>query len=141
MTDTRIIVFTCNWDAYNGLEDAGRQGLAYPPAVMAIRVPCLGRLYPGIILEAFERGADGVLLLGCGIENCRHQFGHRQAGEVIHTTGRLLNLLGYGDGAVKIQTVTNGNGQQWVEKVTAFINETDANRRSRRLSSLAGTVQ
>ena len=63
MNDGRIIVFTCNWDAYAGMENAGNQGLTYTPAVIPIRVPCLGRLHPGMILKAFERGAGGVLLL------------------------------------------------------------------------------
>ncbi len=60
-----VVVFTCNWSAYSGLESAGSEPRCYSPVIRPIKVICLGRLSPGLILKTFEKGADGVLLLGC----------------------------------------------------------------------------
>ena len=61
----KIILFTCNWHAFSSLETAGKKKLVYTPALVPIRISCLGRITPGIILKAFEGGAAGVCLVGC----------------------------------------------------------------------------
>jgi coenzyme F420-reducing hydrogenase delta subunit len=54
MAPKKVILFTCNWNAYSGLETAGAQRLSYPADVFPIKVACLGQIDPGIILKAFE---------------------------------------------------------------------------------------
>jgi peptidyl-dipeptidase Dcp len=56
MSEPKVIVFTCNWNAYSGLETAGFERRPYPASVRPLKVQCLGRLSPGIILKAFEKG-------------------------------------------------------------------------------------
>ncbi len=56
--NSKIILFTCNWNAYSGLEAAGAEKIPYSPTVYPIRLACLGRITPGIILKAFENGAN-----------------------------------------------------------------------------------
>ena len=79
MTLPKVVVFTCNWKGYSGLESAGAEHLAYPPMLLPLRVTCIGQITPGIILKAFEGGAQGVLLLSCPPEECRYEFGNRHA--------------------------------------------------------------
>ena len=122
MTDTEpcIIVFTCNWSAYSALETAGSKRLAYPANVRPIRVMCLGRLHPGLILKAFELGADGVLLLGCPPDECHYEFGNRRAEELFHETRAIAHLLGIEDERLKLDWVEAGEGEAFVQKVTEF---------------------
>ena len=91
----KLVVFTCNWDAYSGLENAGRRRLSLPPSVRTVKVACLGRLNPGTILKAFEFGADGVLLLGCAPDRCHYEFGRRRTQEVYQTANELILRLGF----------------------------------------------
>jgi len=98
--EPQVIVFTCNWQAYNGLEAAGAGRAHYPASVRPLKVMCLGRLSAGIILKAFEKGADGiilkafekgadgVLLLGCPPGECHYEFGNRRAEEVFVCRGQ-----------------------------------------------------
>ena len=60
----RIIAFACNWCAYSAADLAGVSRFQYPPSLRIIRVMCSGRISPNFILNAFEKGADGVLVAG-----------------------------------------------------------------------------
>ena len=124
-TDPKIIVYTCNWNAYSGLETAGAQGLSYPANVLPIKVMCLGRLHPGLILKAFELGAAGVLLLGCRPDECHYGFGATRAEEVFQETLELARLLGIrrtivGEERLKLDWLAAGQGQDFAHKVTVF---------------------
>lgn len=60
----KVIVFACNWCSYAAADLAGLNRLEYPAEVRIIRTPCSGRMDPLLVLRAFNRGADGVLLSG-----------------------------------------------------------------------------
>jgi NADPH-dependent glutamate synthase beta subunit-like oxidoreductase/coenzyme F420-reducing hydrogenase delta subunit len=117
----KVIVFTCNWNAYSGLETAGAQHLSYATAVRPLKVMCLGRLSPGIILKAFEKGADGVLLLGCPPGECHYEFGNDHAKDVFAEAKGMAMLLGYRDEQLKLDWMAAGEGEILAEKVQAFV--------------------
>jgi NADPH-dependent glutamate synthase beta subunit-like oxidoreductase/coenzyme F420-reducing hydrogenase delta subunit/NAD-dependent dihydropyrimidine dehydrogenase PreA subunit len=116
-----VPVFTCNWNPYSGMETAVIEQLSYSARVYPIRVMCLGRLRPGIILKAFERGAHGVLLLGCPQDECRYEFGGRRSQEVFAVARDLVRTMGYSDQRLKMDRVAAGDGKAWVRKVHAFV--------------------
>ena len=62
--DPKIVTFACNWCAYSAADLAGVSRFQYPPNMRIIRVLCLGRINPDFILQAFQQGADGVLVSG-----------------------------------------------------------------------------
>ncbi len=117
----KVVVFTCNWNAYSGLEAAGKDHEQYPETVFPVRVECLGRLHPGIILKAFEKGAAGVLMLGCPPDECNFDFGFRKAEEVYAQSRDLIRTLGFHDSQLKLDYVAAGEGKTFSEKVIGFI--------------------
>jgi F420-non-reducing hydrogenase iron-sulfur subunit len=129
MPDPKVVVFTCNWNAYNGLEMAGVKRQGYSAATRPIKVMCLGRLNPGVILKAFEKGADGVLLLGCPPGECHYEFGYRRAEEVFAEAKDLAALLGYRDEQLKLDWVAAGEGDCFAEKVRGFVAALNRDRR------------
>lgn len=62
--EPKIIAFFCNWCSYAGADLAGVSRISYPPNMRIIRVPCSSRINPYLVLRAFQRGADGVLVSG-----------------------------------------------------------------------------
>jgi F420-non-reducing hydrogenase iron-sulfur subunit len=46
--------------------------MAYAPNVRVLRVMCSGRVDPAFVLEAFARGADGVMIAGCHPGECHY---------------------------------------------------------------------
>jgi len=123
MIEPRIVVFTCNWSAYSALETAGTKRLAYPADVRPIRVMCLGRLHPGLVLKAFELGADGVLLLGCPPDECHYEFGNQRAEELFQETRAIAHLLGIEDERLRLDSVGTGEGEAFVQKVTELYDQ------------------
>ena len=116
-----MVLFVCNWGALEGMESAGRDCLPYPPSVRPIIVACLGRLRTGNILKALEKGAAGVMLIGCGPDDCRHETGYRCAEEIYAETKALLGLLGYRDAQLKLNRIRAGDGAGFVKTVTDFV--------------------
>ncbi len=121
MTPRKVILFTCNWNAYSGLETAGAERLAYPAGVYPLKVTCLGQIDPGIILKAFENGADGVLMLGCPPGQCHYEFGNRRAEDVYAQAKELVKVLGCSDSQLQLDWVAAGEGQDLVDKVQNFV--------------------
>jgi len=124
----KVIVFTCNWGAYSGMETAGAERFSYSPAIHPLRVMCLGRLSPGIILKAFEKGADGVLLLGCPPGECHYEFGNRHAEQIVAGAKEIATLLGYRDEQLKLEWVAAGEGETFATKVQEFVAGLDGDR-------------
>jgi F420-non-reducing hydrogenase iron-sulfur subunit len=123
--DLKIIVFTCNWNAYSGLEAAGYERLSLPAGVRSVKVMCLGRLHPGLVLKAFELRADGVLMLGCPPGECRYEFGNSRAEELFEETKALARLLGIGEERLQLDWVAAGDGEAFAEKVRRFVENVD----------------
>jgi coenzyme F420-reducing hydrogenase delta subunit len=82
---------------------------------------CLGRLHPGLILKAFERGADGVLMLGCPPGDCHYDFGYRKAEAVFTRSKELIQLLGFKQKQLHLDHVAAGDGNMFVRKVRKFM--------------------
>lgn len=94
----RTVLFTCNWGAYSALEAAGREHLAYDASVRAVRLMCAGRVHPGLIMRAFQRGAERVTVLTCGHDGddslCRYETGNKRARGGVEQARGTLALLG-----------------------------------------------
>ena len=128
MAPRKVILLTCNWNAYSGLETAGAERLTYPAGVFPLKVPCLGQISSGIILKAFENGADGVLMLGCPPDQCHYEFGNRRAEEVFVEARELVKVLGYSDSQFQLDWVAAGEGQELVNKVQRFVDGLNGKR-------------
>ncbi len=117
----KVVVFTCNWSAYSGLETAGLEHRDYSPTVYPFKVMCLGRLGPGIILKALERGASGVLMLGCPQGECRYEFGGRRAQNTFIVASDLIRKLGYPQKRLKMDHLAVGDGKGLTDKFREFM--------------------
>lgn len=122
----RVVVFTCNWGAYAGAESAGLERLAYPPSVRLMRLMCLGRLHPGLILRAFELGAAGVLILGCPPDECHFGVGSEQVEELFQQARGLAHLLGLDKERLQFDWVSPGDGAAFAQKVEAFVKQVES---------------
>ena len=118
--EPKILAFTCNWCSYLGADLAGIGRRPYPPNVLLLRVPCSGRVDPGLILKAFEKGADGVLVTGCHPGDCHYRSGNERAYERVTMTKRLLGQLGVGADRLGIEWISAAEGERFAEVVARF---------------------
>ena len=90
----RIVAFFCTWCTYTAADLAGVSRMKYAPNVRVIRVMCSGRIDPQFVLDAFARGADGVLIGGCHPGDCHYVEGNYKALRRMTLLRRMLDQMG-----------------------------------------------
>lgn len=116
----RIVVFACNWEGYRGLEELGRTRQGVNAQVRVVRLPCLARLHTGLILKAFQAGADGVLALGCSPDRCHFGVGGEHAQVIAQQASALLHLLGIAPTRLAVDWVPEGSATACAERIERF---------------------
>ncbi len=124
----RVVIFTCNWNAHQSLQEAGNRHLNYPAGARPLMVDCLGQVSSSMILKAFEKGADGVMLVGCSPEECHFEFGSRRAAELFEEVRELVRLLGFHEDQLQFYQVHAGEGEALVQKVRDFVDQLAARK-------------
>jgi F420-non-reducing hydrogenase iron-sulfur subunit len=120
---TEIVVFACNWDGLSCVEGAAQAGLSYPASVKPVRISCLSRVHRGLILRAFELGADGVMLLGCEPGNCHFNVEAGLIEDECRKAASILALLGIDERRLVLARMPRGDGAGFVERVKGFAGE------------------
>jgi len=62
--EPKIIGFTCNWCTYAAADLAGVSRMQYPPNIRLVRVMCSGMVHSKLVTNAFNLGADAVMVMG-----------------------------------------------------------------------------
>ncbi|MBN2533634.1 MAG: hydrogenase iron-sulfur subunit [Spirochaetales bacterium] len=113
----RIIAFLCNWCSYEGADRAGGQKLPYSATVKLIRVMCSGRVDPQFIFDAFRKGADGVMVLGCHPGDCHYRNGNMNAMRRMVLIKKMLKTFGIHPDRVKLDWVAASESRRFQQVV------------------------
>ena len=89
--------------------------LDYPANIKIIRVPCTGKVDVIHILRAFEKGADGVYVVGCLEGDCRFENGNLRARRRVDQARVILDNVGVGGDRVKMFNLSSGEGPRFAE--------------------------
>lgn len=115
-----ILAILCNWCSYAGADLAGSTRLQYPETVRIVRVPCSGRTDPMFVLKGFQRGFDGVMVLGCHPGDCHYAKGNYYARRRIALTQDLLKSLGIEPERFHFEWVSASEGNRFAELIRDF---------------------
>lgn len=115
----RIVAFFCNWCTYTAADLAGVSRLKHAPNVRIIRVMCSGRIDPQFVLDAFAKGADGVLVGGCHPGDCHYIEGNYKELRRAEMLKRLLADMGIEADRFRLEWISASEG----EKVKTVIND------------------
>lgn len=83
-----------------------------------IPVVCIGKVDAMDILQAFQKGCDGVMLLGCGEGDCHFQDGNLEARKRVYMLHKILEAFGYEKERLEIVTSIDPRG----ERIQGLIN-------------------
>nr|MDO8083797.1 hydrogenase iron-sulfur subunit [Candidatus Sigynarchaeum springense] len=122
----KILAFCCNWCSYAGIDVAGLTHAQYPASIRLVKVMCIGRIHADLVLEAFARGADGVLVVGCNVGDCHYLHGNQLATDRMMAMGKLLESLGIDHRRLKIGYIFAYEGKKFSELVTEITSEISA---------------
>ncbi len=86
-----------------------------PTNVKIVEVPCTGRVDILHILEAFEKGADGVFVIGCLEGECHFLEGNLRARKRVSYVKDILKSLGIEDERLDMYNLSSAMGLQFTE--------------------------
>lgn len=121
--EPKIVAFLCNWCAYAGADMAGTSRLKYPPNIIPIKVMCSGRVDPEFIIEAFERGADGVIIGGCHPGDCHYVNGNFRTMHRIALLKKLLKDMGINPKRLRLEWISATEGEKFARVMNEFVEE------------------
>lgn len=118
--EPKIVAFCCNWCAYAGADLAGISRKQYPTNIRIIRVMCSGRVDSGLVLRCFEKGADGVMVLGCHPGDCHYISGNTKEEKRLTDLKAIIEMLGIEKQRFLLQWVSASEGERFANTVTEF---------------------
>ena len=117
----KIVAFCCNWCSYAGADAAGTARMQTKPHFRIIRTMCSSRVDPELIVEAFQKGAWGVLLLGCHPGDCHYKNGNYKTQRRVELLRRTLKQLGIEPERLRLDWVSASEGARFVKVVNETI--------------------
>ena len=111
----KIIAFCCNWCSYAAADLAGISRLQYPGSVRIIRMMCSGMVHPEMVLHALNKGADGVMIIGCHPGECHYISGNEMAQARAEIIADTLDDLGYEPERFQLAWVSSAEPERLVE--------------------------
>jgi F420-non-reducing hydrogenase iron-sulfur subunit len=82
---------------------------------------CTGRLDLSYVFRAFSRGADGVFVVGCKLNECNYiTHGNFHALSMVHLSKKLMEHIGLNPERLRIRFMTSGEGMLFAEVMNDF---------------------
>ncbi|MBF8255749.1 MAG: methyl-viologen-reducing hydrogenase subunit delta [Anaerolineales bacterium] len=91
-------------------DTAGALREQYPANLKLVRLPCTGKTDVQYLLDAFEQGADAVLVVGCSLGNCHHVRGNERGRARVARARAILKQIGLEPERLEMYFVSGGMG-------------------------------
>jgi len=95
--------------------------LHYPANVRIIRVPCTGKVDVLHLLRAFEKGADGVYVVGCLEGDCHFTSGNFRARKRVEHVRKILDTVGIGGDRLEMVNLSSSDGPLFAKTAAAMV--------------------
>jgi len=115
-----IVVLSCNWCTYAGADLAGVSRFQMPTNFRLIRTMCSARIDPEIVLTAFAKGADGVIVAGCHPGDCHYISGNYRERRRIKLLERMMQQMGINSKRFTLEWISASEGQKFADTMKAF---------------------
>jgi len=92
MQPPKILVFRCQWAVFPPLDNG-----ELAPNIRYIDLPCASRVDTLHIVEAFQKGIDGVLIAACSEDDCKQEKGSGKTQRSVALLGERLSQIGLQD--------------------------------------------
>jgi F420-non-reducing hydrogenase iron-sulfur subunit len=100
---------------------AGVSRLQYTTETRLIRVMCSGRVDLGFVLRAFSKGADGVFIGGCRLNECNYiTHGNYHALNMVLLCRRMMEHVGLYPDRLRIALMSSADGMAFAEVMSEF---------------------
>ena len=87
---------------------------------------CSGSVEPGAIIDAFENGVDGVMVIGCLMDNCHYVSGNKKAQERVDSIKKLMDIMGIDSRRLRTEWINASERSKFARTVKEFTEEVKA---------------
>jgi len=113
--EPKILALCCHYCAYAAADLAGSMRIQYPPNVRVLRLPCTGKVDVAYLMQAFEKGVDGVIVAGCLEGGCHFQEGNLRAKRRTALARQVLAEAGIEPERLEMFNLSSADGPKFVE--------------------------
>ncbi len=117
-----MVLIGCQRSAGAALERLAVEGRALPEHVEWRSVSCGGSIDELMILEAFESGAERVLVVSCAAGACRSVVGGERAKARTEAARSVLQEIGFEEWRLRYETMAPNMGVdllRWIDELKA----------------------
>lgn len=100
-----ILMFATERCAYPCADVAGLTRISYPPNIRLIRVRCCSMVPPSLVLEAFQKGVDGIIIGTCYPQDCAYGGGVERTRERMKRLTPKLREMGIEPDRLRVEAV------------------------------------
>ena len=106
--EPKLVCFSCKfgWGYLNDEDALAKQIKNWVPII------CSGKVDSSHILNAFRKGADGVLILGCRGGDCHYQDGNYEAKKRVYLLHKILESYGIEKERLRIELSIDPEGNR-----------------------------
>ncbi|MCP4110323.1 MAG: hydrogenase iron-sulfur subunit [Desulfobacteraceae bacterium] len=105
-----MLLLACNGCGYQALDEASQTGVTWPVGVMPLWVVCGGQVDMQLIMHAFVKGFDGVIMLVCGEGCCHNMSGNLELERRINLFREILISRGIDHEKMHVVTTCSRQG-------------------------------
>jgi coenzyme F420-reducing hydrogenase delta subunit len=84
---------------------------------------CSARVDPEFVLEAFRKGADGVLVAGCHPGDCHYIGGNYRTRRRVALLKQVLKQFGLNPKRLRLEWISAGEGQKFASTIQDFVGQ------------------
>jgi coenzyme F420-reducing hydrogenase delta subunit len=115
-----IIAFCCHYCAFTAADLAGTMRQQYPSNIRIVRLPCTGKVFVNMVLEAFVDGADGVMVAGCEEGSCHFLEGNYRAKKRVEYARKKLEEVGINPERLEMYHIAASEGPLFARTAKEF---------------------
>ena len=116
----KILVFSTEKISDPAIDMAGLLKLHYPPKVYTIPIPCSSAVKPRWILNAFEKGFDGVFIAADGTDCPYGESCIEKTSDIIANTQKMLKDKGIEPAKLRMAAICSVCSEAFVKHMKSF---------------------
>ena len=121
-----IVILRCNFCSPPGAERAMASKLKDNFRPILVKANCTGRIEPSFVIDAFIKGADGVMIAGCATGNCHYVSGNYKAGRNVLLLKRMLSQLGIQPERLRSEWLAISEAPKFLSSLNDLVNNVAA---------------
>ena len=119
----RLLLLHCAESGKKALAKMAQLGQPLPADARMFELPCTGRVNEALLMEVFEDGVDGIIVIACHKENCKYLDGNLRAEKRVNRVGKILAEAGIDNKYVEMIFVAPDESRKLSRRIQKFYEE------------------